>query len=245
MKKLKDKLQIYNSYISYYINQNTFKEIYMLSVILSIYASLLSRINGDVIDGIFNAFCFSTFLLCFYLLIIVNILLFNKFLDNSSEFFNMRIGSKFGVLKEKIKISLILNLFFNILFILLIFSLIFMAHVGHINNEIYKTYKITKATYLLYFTFRMLIINSVLTMFNVIIYEKFGIKVILFDLIFLAGLFVFPIQTDLKLTLNFYNILCLSHFKSFAYDLCSSFLTICTLIIIGLFLARISHRRKV
>ena len=82
MKKLKSKLQRYSSFISYYINKGRFKEIYFITVLLSIYSALLGRGDKDTIDGILNVLSFPTFLLIFFVLLLVNTISFNKLLDN-------------------------------------------------------------------------------------------------------------------------------------------------------------------
>lgn len=228
--RLKKKMQLYNTYISYYLSQPSFRVFYLISVLIAIYGSLISKVPGDLFDGFFAAFGYPTFIASYFLLVIVNTLMFNKFLDKASVFHDIRINNKTIILKEKILMSILLYLYFNIMFAIIIFPLIYLFKGGYIGNSNYYNYNVSKCIYSLYAFIRIIIFSSLLTALNVILYYKYRLRVIYLDFLILLG-FRLVIRGDIfKFTLNIYNLLLFSRFISFKYDLLS------TIIIISIFL---------
>lgn len=244
MKKLKSKLQRYSSFISYYINKGRFKEIYFITVLLSIYSALLGRGDKDTIDGILNVLSFPTFLLIFFVLLLVNTISFNKLLDKVSYFQEIRMKNKYNIIVFRIKETILVTLFYLFLTFILIYSFIYLGHLGYITNTQYGNYNISKLFFLIYFTIRLTIISCAICTFNTILYGKLKYKVFIFDFIFLAGLYLDIFNTNMGVSLNIYYILGLMSFKSFKYDLISSIICILLLILINYISMKIITRRK-
>lgn len=224
MEQLKRKIQLYKTYISYYVSQNSFKEIYILSILIAVYGGVISRVKMGVFSGFFASFSFPTFIISFFLINILNILLFNKFIDGNSLFYNIRINDKSMVLKEKIIMSVLLCLYFNFLFFLIMLPLIYLFNGGLIDKEKYYNYDINKFTYFLYSLIRLIIFNCIFAMLNAILYEKYKFKVVLIDFLFLLGIRLNSVKRNIRFSLNVYDILLFSQFKNFKYDVLSTLL---------------------
>lgn len=244
MKKLKNKLQRYSSFISYYINKGRFKEIYFITILLSIYGALLGRGDKDTIDGILTVFSFPTFLLMLFVLLLVNTISFNKLLDKVSYFQEIRMKNKYNIIVFRIKETILVTLFYLFLTFILIYSFIYLGHLGYITNTQYENYNISKVLFLIYFTIRLTIISCLISTFNTILYGKLKYKVFIFDFIFLAGLYLDNFNRNIGVSLNIYYILGLMSFKSFKYDLISSILCILLLIVINFISLKLITRRK-
>lgn len=244
MNRLLNKIQTYNKYIEFYLQQVSFKEIYILSVILSIYGGLLSRVEADTISGIFNIFRFPTFLLCYYLLMILNVFSLCKFFDNSLSLYTMRKRKKKIILKDKINIVILINIYYSLLLFLLIISFVYLGHTGIFKVYEYENYGINNLLYLLYFFVRAYLLSTLILIINVTLYEKIKINCIFFDFIIFIGILLFPIKDNIKLSINAFNILKFAKFKTMAYDFFSSILCIFIFLIIEIIVFKLSYKEN-
>ena len=238
MSKWRNKIQIYNSYISFYLSQNTFKQIYILSVIFAIYGGLLSRAATDSITGVFNIFSFSTFVLCYYLLIIINTFSLSTFFDNTLSFYNIRRGKKKIILKDKMYIAVIVNLYFNIIVFLLIFSLVYMGHLGSLNITNYANYNINNLIV------RTIILSTFISIINVTLYEKIRLKCIYLNLLYFIGILLWPVKSKIHFSINVYNIITLSTFDNMRSDLTSSIACLILLAFFEFVLFKLSYKEE-
>lgn len=226
MQQLKEKIHLYNSYIKYYISQNSFKGLYLLSLIVAFYGGSSRRIRGDFLDGFISSYSFPTFVILFFVLNIVNAIMFNRFFDGVSHFHDIRVGNKKHILKEKIIMSLMLCFYFNILFFMVNLSLIFMHKGGIIFNDLYLNYNISRLTYFIYSFIRLFLFTCIVVIYNVILYEKFNFKVVIADFLFLLGFWLVGYKGVNTFTLNIYYIIMFVKFVSFKNDLLCSVISL-------------------
>lgn len=244
MNKLKDKIQIYSKYFNFYISQSSFKHLYIYTIIIAIYGGLLIKQETNIITGIPNLFRFSTFLLCYYILIILNSFSLNKFYEDMLIFFDIRKKSKKSALKSKIYITIIVNIYYNIIIYLLLITFVMFFSGGNINNVSYLNYDISNYLYLLYVIIRNIIITTFISIINITLYEKIKLKCIGINLLFLLGIIINPIKNKLKFSLNLYNIIKLSNFNNIICDINSTIICLIILMLLEIILFTTTYREK-
>ena len=244
MDKLKNKIQIYRNYFNLYISQESFKYFYIYTIIITIYGGLLIKQETNIISGIPNLFKFSTFLLCYYTLIILNSMSLNNFYENMMTFYNIRKGSKKSVLKSKIFITIIVNLYYNLIIYLLLITFVSFFSGGNINNVTYHNYDISNYTYLFYIIIRNIIITTFISIINITLYEKIKLKCIVIDVLFLLGIIINSIKNNLKLSINIFEVVKVSNFNNVKYDIGSTIICLLILLLIEIILFKTIYREK-
>ena len=224
---MKNRMHNYKVILDYLTNTEKFKIVFLLTIILAVYGTLALGINEiNVTDSLIVIFQFP-----FFNIILLSIILFNTITVCSTfskefDYYLIRKKSKKDALKEIIIFTIIYNIiYFIILYVMILsFCLIFKGKI--ISNKAYLNYSITSSVYIIFYLIRYIIITLLISILNVILYQKWREKIIWFNIFFIIGLIVYPVNAGAKSILNIipWNYFTTSNYLTFINELTSSLL---------------------
>lgn len=186
--KMRNQLEILN-YIS---STDRFKLIFFMIIFLSLYASVILGVSkNNIIDSIFIPFSFSVFNIFMFSLLFFNTLNTCSCFDKNFNFYIMRLKTKNSYIKELCKMTVILNLFFFLLFFIFYFMVLNVLKLGNLNIHPYLNYSISNLAYAFFYLFRYLLLSVLITILSALCYINFKEKItIIINTIFLMGFMI-------------------------------------------------------
>lgn len=211
--------------INYITSTDKFKLLFILAIVFSIYASLILGNNiNNVIDAIFIPFQFNIFNIIFFALLFLSNLNTCSMFEKNFDFYIMRLQNKNKYIKESIKNSIIINLFYILIFLILYFSflIIFKSNQFEIHN--YANYNVSNLAYLIYYLLRYIVLAILINVIFTYIYINFkNIVTISINVIFLIFFLIRSVSIEPINNLNIiiWDFFSSSHFSNFSLDLLS------------------------
>lgn len=191
--KMKNRILRHKFIVDYILKTERFKIIFIFMIFLSIYGSFVlgSNIN-NYFDSIIISYQFLYFNIFFFLLFFLNTLnvccTFKKF-----DFYIIRLKTKRNYLKELIKLVLLFDVIFIVLFLFLYFSILNLMKMGFFEVHNYYNYNISNSLYSLFYLFRYIIILILMSLIVTIINFKYNERISrLLILFLLIGFFIYP-----------------------------------------------------
>lgn len=168
---IKRRLALFN----YMSKKSSFKIAQIGIILLVLYGVLILPlgVNYDYFEIIINAFTFSRFS---FILLFIFLITFFIYYDSfrKYDFYLIRMNNKLVMKKELIKTVLFNNL---ILFIITIMLFVILLNIFHINDfhiKILNHYNIYNFIYVLFFITRLFVWIELISVFNILVVEKFS-----------------------------------------------------------------------
>ncbi|MBS7020853.1 MAG: hypothetical protein KH135_03150 [Firmicutes bacterium] len=214
------------SIIQYVTSNEKFKMIFFASILLCLYGTFgLTLKANNYIDAIYIVFTFPLFnLLLFSLLLFYTFQVCTLFYDEFDAY-QIRLKNKKAYLKELLKIVILSNLFYLLVFLLLFFIFLNMTNYGYFRIHDWNQYGINNLIYVLFYMIRYFIYGILFCLMIALLYRPYHQKsVMLSFVLFLSG-FLFCSNTKAEVSTmllpwNYYHMVC---YDSFQVELLSSF----------------------
>lgn len=230
---MKNKFHNQIAIINYITSTDKFKLLFFLAIIFSLYASLaLGNSVDNLVDAIFIPFQFNIFNIIFFSLLFLNNLNTCSIFEKKFDFYIMRLQNKNKYIKESIKSSIIINLFYILIFLILYFSLFLIFRLNQFEIHNYANYNISNFIYLIYYLLRYIILAILINVIFTYVYINFkDIVTISINTIFLIFFLIKPISIEPLNNLNIviWDFFTSTTFANFSLDLLS-FLTLLIII---------------
>lgn len=246
---MKNKLHNQIKILNYITSTEKFKLIFIIIIILALYASIALSIPGDnYIDSSFIPFQFPIFNLIMSIAIFLNTLntctTFNKKFSN----YIIRLENKENYIKELIKTTITMSIFYFILFLIIYFQILNIFKLSDISIHPYQSYQINNITYLIFYLLRyityMVLFNIICTLLYINFKEKITLAI---SSLFLSGFLLTNIQLEARttFTINPWSYFTSTVYSSFINELCFSslFLLIIQLIIFIIYKLTLKNKR--
>ena len=242
--KIKNRLSLLN-YIS---TTPKFKLLFIMLFFIAFYGSNVSGTSvKNIIDSILVTIQFPIFNMIFLLLILLNTYNTCSTISKKFSFYIIRLKSKKAYYIEMMKISLIMNLFYLILFLIIYAAFKVFFSPGYFSIDNYNNYNINNLMYLLFYFVRYILyiflVTNIMTMLFV---STKNIFILIIDLIMSGMYLIVPIDGEIKnnFTLNFWKYFNGLSYDSFNTELKYSLIYLILLIVINIFLYNIIKKRK-
>ncbi len=207
--------------LNYISSTNRFKIIFMMMIILSLYGSFVLGISSNnFIDSILIPLQFPIFNLFMFALLFFNTLNTCTCFDKKFSFYILRLETKSNYIKELSKTTLILNIFYFLLFFIFYFIVLNIFKLGNINIHSYQNYLVNNLTYVIFYLLRYIILSLLITTIVTICYINFKEKIaMIISAIFMVGFMLTPLSATVK---SNFTIIPWNYFINIEY---SSFIT--------------------
>ncbi|CDA80865.1 unknown [Clostridium sp. CAG:594] len=197
---MKAKMHNQMKILNYISSTNKFKVIFMMMIILSLYGSIVLGISEEnFIDSILIPFQFPIFNVFMFALLFFNTLNTCACFNKEFNFYIIRLKTKANYIKELCKTTLVLNVFYYILFFLFYFIVLNIFKMGNMNIHSYQNYSVNNLFYIIFYLLRYIIISLLVTIITTICYINFKEKITMFvSSIFIAGFIVMPLDVSVR-----------------------------------------------
>lgn len=224
---MKNKMHNYIYILNYLINSEKFKISFFLTIILTLYGTfVLGSGTNNMIETTIIAFQFPIFNIFLFSIILFNTISICSIFSKKFDFYLIRKKTKKQAVKDIIIFCLLYNLVYFIMFYIMFisFSLIFIEKIFSSNT--YLNYKIDYNIYAVFYLIRHFIIMILISIINVIIYQKFTKKLIILNIIFIVGMLIYPTTETTKSIINIipWNYFTTSNYSSFINEVISTLL---------------------
>ncbi|MDD3341770.1 MAG: hypothetical protein PHN72_06260 [Bacilli bacterium] len=224
--------------INYITSTDRFKFLFLLAILFAAYAAFVLGISTDnFLDAIFIPFQFNIFNILFFALIFFNNLNTCSTFETKFDYYIIRLENKKNFIKEIMKNSILMNLFYLLIFFLFYFMFLSLIKFGNFEIHNYSNYSINNFIYVIYYLIRYFLITILLNVITTYLYLNFKmIATIGFNVLFLIGFMMVPISADPinNISLIIWFFLSPIVFSNFSLDVTSfiTFLIIVEIIII-------------
>ena len=234
--------------LNYIASTERFKAIFAMTVILSLYGSIVLGVSTDnFIDSIFIPFQFPIFNVFMFSLLLLNTLNTCSIINKNFSFYILRLQNKKKYCIELLKSVILVNLFLLCLFFLFFFIVLNIFKLGKIQIHNYQNYNVTNLIYVIFYLFRYIFIAIGLTMFSALLFLNFKWKITLvIDGIFLAMFLLIPIDMEIKnhFSLSIWSYFTNTMYSTFLTEISFSLLFLCILEGFVLLLFHFTYRNK-
>lgn len=225
---MKNKIHNQVNIINYIVSTERFKVIFIMTIILALYGSvILGKGSKNFIDAVIIPFQFSIFNIFMFSLLFLNT--FNTYSTFDKHFSNyiIRLESKNNYLKEQIKNTIILNVFYLILFFLLFFIFLNLSKTGIVEIHNYNNYNVNNLVFTLFYLIRYVVYALLITTASTLLIANCKLEfTVCLWLFFLSGFILNPYCATVKDTfsLNIWNYFGQIDYSSFMMELSFSIL---------------------
>lgn len=238
---MKNKSHNHNPILNYILNQERFKGVFWITVLLCFYGAFGIAQGRDVgiIDGGLVVFTFPVFNLVILAIMLFNTVHVCSILDSYLGIYLMRFQTKKKALTITIFYNVVVNFLYLILVLLLLFSFLLFSKGGFLNLGLYMDYGVHNLVYLFFYLFRYIIILLLISVVNTICYQKFREKILFINCLFWSGFILIRNSNILAswYTIIPYQYFSITRYSTFITEIASSlfFLLILQLLIFCLF----------
>lgn len=192
MKEKSHKKNTTTEIIKFITKTRKFKITIFLSVLLSLYGSLvLTASINNYFSAILNTFQFYTFNALFFLVLLINTINVCTTFDQY-EFYIIRLENKKKYLKELIKLVVYSNLIISMVILLSYLTIINILKCGYLYIASYNGY-INNMIYTIFYMIRYIVLALLVSILNVFLYHKVKEeKAIIFDFLFVFAFWLYP-----------------------------------------------------
>ena len=178
--------------LNYITSNERFKIIFVMSIVLAVYGGVgLGISSGNYLDSILSCFTFNVFNVFIIALLFLNTLNTCSIFDKEFSFYTIRLENKRNYLKQVIKIVLLVNLFYFLIFFLLYFMALNIFNFGQLNIYKFMNYNVTNLTYMIFYMVRFIVISMIICSLSALIFINFKERImIMFNFVFMAGFMV-------------------------------------------------------
>lgn len=207
--------------LNYICSTDRFKLIFFLIIILSLYGSIVLGIsNSNFIDSIFIPFSFPIFNIFMFALLFFNTLNTCSIFDKKFSFYIIRLKTKNNYIKEILKTTVFLNLFYFLIFFIFYFISLNIFKLGNFTIHPYSDYVVNNLIYVVFYLIRYVAISLLITMISALCYVNLKGKITMaINVIFLMGFMLTPTISEVR---SGFTIVPWNYFSN---DLYSSFIT--------------------
>lgn len=236
---MKNKFRNQIKIISYLTSTEMFKILFIIGVIVAFYASfVLGSSTDNLIDAILIPYQFYIFNILFCALIFFNTMNTCITYEKDFSFYILRLENKKNYVREIIKNSIIVNLFYFLIYFLCYFTFLNLIKFENAQIHVYAIYTFSNLFYVIYYLARYMIILLLLGVISSLLYLNFGKTVpFLLNIVFWIGMplqgMIEPISHISFVIWKFFNA---TTFSSFSLDICSSIgiIVLLEIIVLGL-----------
>ena len=232
--------------VNYITEQNTFKGIFFLGVLLALYGVVLTNGIPTIVESFLTTFTFYFFNIALIFLVMLYTYNTYNYFSKKFDFYLIRLKNKHKALKETVYVVVLSNiLYFFLLFLIYLCFLIFFK-VGNIglSSSIYNG--IADYVYLIFYLIRYFIYVLLFTILNVLIINRWNhIVSIIFLFLFCLSILSFSMNIDMinRFIFNPGAYFSLIKYGSFSLEICYSLLYLIFLEILVIFLYHISKKK--
>ncbi len=175
--------------LNYITSTERFKIIFVISIIISLYGGVvLGTSSSNYADAILKCFRFYLYNIFIMALLFLNTLNTCSIFDKKFGFYAIRLKNKKNYLKEVIKTTLFVNMFFLLIFFLLYFISLNFFNFGKFGVYQYQNYNVNNFVYMLFYMIRYVFVSMMICSISALIFINFKEKItILFNFLFLIG----------------------------------------------------------
>ena len=221
--------------LDYISSTSRFKIIFMMLIVLSLYGSFVLGVStSNFIDSILVPFQFPIFNLFMFALLFFNTLNTCTCFNEKFSFYILRLENKSKYIKELFKTTIVLNIFFYLLFLIFYFIVLNISKLGNIDIHYYQYYMVNNLVYVAFYLIRYIVISFLVTIIMAICYINFKERItMIVSAIFLVGFMSTPLSATVR---SSFTIIPWNYFLNIEY---SSFVTELSFSILFIFLLEI------
>lgn len=243
------KNKLHNSYaiLKYLMDTERFKIIFFVTIILALYGTGVLGIKvNNFSDTILTIFQFPIFNIILFLMVFFNTLSICSIFSKEFDFYLMRKKSKKDATKEIMCFALVYNIIYFVMLFVMIISFCLLLKGRNLSDTPYLHYSISNNLYMLFYIIRYFLILSLISLLNVILYQKIKWKVLCINLVFIIGLLIYPNNGDTKGIINVipWNYFSSVSYSTFSSELVSTLLFLIILEVLIIFCLNYLYRRK-
>lgn len=233
--------------LNYITSNERFKIIFVMSIVLAIYGGVGLGISaGNYVDAVLTCFSFNIFNIFMIALLFLNTLNTCSIFDKKFSFYTIRLENRENYLREVVKTTILVNLFFLLIFFLLYFMALNVFNFGQINTYKFMNYNVSNFVYMLFYVTRYIIISLLICSISSLVFVNFKERImLLFDFIFLSG-FMLEFATGINRSISFlpWHYFVIVKYPSFMTEVSYSMLYIFILEIVYIIIFGITIRNK-
>jgi len=235
--------------ISYITSTERYKGFFLISIILSLYGSLvLGSRQDNFFDSLLVPLQFSMFNVFLFAIIFLNNMNACSIFKKEFPDYILRLKTKKEYVKTLIKLSAVMFLFQFIIILLLMLIPLILTTFNDLSSHLYQNYTINNIIYLLFYCIRYMVYGILLTMISTLIFANTNSKVVLVvNGTFLLLMFYFgqAVSFQSNFSLSIWSYFKMTIYSTFSLELASSVFMalILEIIVIGLYILSIKNRK--
>ncbi len=233
--------------LKYLMDTEKFKVIFFITLIIALYGAIVLGIEANSLsESILLIFQFPIFNILLFLIVFFNTLSVCSIFSKKFDFYLIRKKSKKEATKEIMFFTSIYNIIYLIMLFIMVISFCLLLKGSNLNNLNYLNYSVDNNTYMIFYIIRYFLILTLISLLNVILYQKIQWKILFFNLVFIMGFILYPSNNYIKNAINIipWNYFSNVNYSTFSKEIISTLLFLFILYFLVIFCLNYIYRRK-
>jgi len=231
---MKNKMHKQLLFINYITSSQLFKMIFLMTILIALIGGCI-LLQDTYIESILFTFQNSIFNVAVFTMLFLNTLNSCSIFDKNFSFYIMRLENKKSYVKELIKTTIVMTLFYLGLLFLLYFMILNFTKFGFFEIKKYYNYGVSNLIYVIFYILKYISFAVLLNIISTLVFVNFKNRLTLaLDGIFVLGFMITGADGTIrnKFSLNLWEYFGGINFYSFMNEICYSILYIFLLEII-------------